>query len=94
MILHSLTITVTGNVVPLSATRLAAKFVQAVTAAANSANVLIGGNEVTSSVGFPLPPNFAGQMLPPISEISEFYDLSLINAYLASGDVLYLLYGG
>lgn len=93
MILHSLTLTGTGAVVPLSATKLLAKFVQVVTGA-NSANVLIGGNEVTSSVGFTIPANFAGQMLPPIAELSEYYDLSAINAYIASGDVLYLLYGG
>jgi hypothetical protein len=62
------------------------------------AGALIGGTEVAysaspySRVGFPLPLSWSGQMLPPIAELTEFYDLSTIYVYLAVGDVLELLY--
>ena len=91
---RSLTIIGNGAVQKASATSLKAKWVQALTASGNAANVLIGAGEVTSTVGFPLPANYAGQLLPPIAELSEFYDLSNLNIYAAQGDVIYLLYGG
>ena len=78
------------------------KFVQVTTPPANLANVNIGGTEVTAptvspataGVGFPIPPGWAGQTLPPISDLTDYYDLSNIYVGIASGDVLNILYGG
>lgn len=72
---------------------LRGKWVQILAPTGNGANVLIGGPEVTASVGFPLVPG-QFQFLPPISELNEFYDLSKIKAYVPSGNTLEVLYGG
>ena len=61
---------------------------------ANSNVILIGGPEVTASVGFPIPANYAGQFFPPISELSELYDLTKIMVYVKSGDTLNFMVGG
>jgi len=55
--------------------------------------VLIGGAEVSSTVGTPIPIGWSGQILPPIAELTDSYNLSQVNAYGANGDVLYILYG-
>lgn len=71
-----------------------AKWVQQLAASGNGAGVvLIGGPEVSATVGFPL---VAGQFqfCPPISELSEFYDLSKMFAYVPSGSILEVYYGG
>lgn len=113
MILHSLKITGSGAVVPLSSgspaiagytspNPLQAKWVQVLTGANNAANVNVGGLEVTAptgspatgGVGFPLPPGFFGMLMPPIAEHMNFYDVNNIYAGIASGDVLYIIYGG
>lgn len=81
---------------------LQCKFVQLLTGANNAANVNVGGLEVTaptvspatSGTGFPLPPGFFGQLMPPIAELCDFYELSNIYVGMATGDVLYVLYGG
>ena len=88
--------TVTGS----AATR--AKWVQAEVPASNAQNALIGGSDVTApgtcpvtaGVGFPLPPGWFGQMLPPVAELTEFYSLAQFYYWLAAGDVMYVLYGG
>lgn len=80
---------------------LQAKWVQVATVG-NAANVNIGGAEVisptvspaTAGTGFPIPPGISGQMLPPVAEHQNFYDLSNIFAGIAVGDTLYVLYGG
>jgi hypothetical protein len=80
---------------------LQAKWVQVATIG-NAANVNIGGNEVvaptvspaTAGTGFPIPPGISGQLLPPVAEHMNFYDLSDIYAGIATGDALYILYGG
>lgn len=69
------------------------KWLQGITPPTNSASVLIGGNEVSSTVGFPIPVGWAGQMLPPISEESSRYNLNQEWYYAATGDVLYCLMG-
>jgi hypothetical protein len=82
--------------------QLQAKFVQVITPPGNVASVNIGGSEVaapttspaTAGTGFPIPPGYAGQMLPPIADLVEWYDLSAIYVGIAAGDVLYVLYGG
>ena len=56
------------------------------------ASALIGGSEVTSSAGFPVPSGFS-QFLPSISETSTRYDLFQEFYYLAPGDVINCLYG-
>ncbi len=81
---------------------LLAKFVQVVTPPGNAARIFVGGNEVTAptlspatdGVGFPIPAGWAGQLLPPVAEVTDWYDLSNIFAGMASSDVLYVLYGG
>ena len=72
---------------------LRAKWVQILAPSSNGNNVLIGGAEVTSSVGFALVPG-QFQFCPPVSELGELYDLSKMMAYVHSGDVLEVLYGG
>lgn len=105
MILHSLKITGAGAVVPLSSGSpaiagyvspkpLQCKHLQLTTPPTNSASVLVGGSEVTSSVGYPITVGWAGQFLPPVAEVTDWYELSNIFVYVANGDVLYVLYGG
>lgn len=105
MILHSGSITGAGAVVRLSTLipqlsgqvaggQLWGKFVQLATPPTNSGDVLIGGSEVSSTVGFHIPKGWAGQMLPTVADPSDFYDLSNIFVYIANNDVLYVLYGG
>ena len=90
----SLTIVGDGQVHPLAGTGPRAKWVQVEVPSSNVSNALIGGTEVTSSVGFPLPPGWFGQMLPPVAELTEFYTLNQLYYWLAVGDVMYILYGG
>jgi hypothetical protein len=89
---HSLKLTGTAAVVPLSATPLNAKWIQYLADTANVATILIGGTEVSSTVGFPLVPG-AAQFYPTVAEWPNYYDLSLQNVYLPSGAVLHILYG-
>jgi hypothetical protein len=60
--------------------------------ASSSASLLVGGSEVTSSVGFPVGIGF-NQFLPAISEVSNFYHLALMKYYAANAEVFYLLLG-
>lgn len=96
MILHTLAdITGDGAAHALSATSpFYAKWVQIVTPNSNSASIRIGGVNTSSSRGLPIPSGWAGMLLPPVAEISEFYDLSQIYYYAAANDKLYVLYGG
>ena len=71
----------------------AAKWVQASIGASNSAAVLVGGPEVTSTVGFPLNAPYGGQPLPPISEMSNLYYLDRCYYYAAVGDIFWVLVG-
>ena len=90
--LKSLTVTGVTGVVPLSSVSLLVKWYQVITAN-NSANLNIGGDEVTSAVGFPLPPNWSGQLVPPVAELMACYDLHDTNVYMpALTDALYVLY--
>ncbi len=59
----------------------------------NSNPALIGGAEVTSTVGFPIYPG-ATNFDPPVSELTDFYDLTTIFVFVAAGDVLYVRFGG
>jgi hypothetical protein len=101
VILHSLTITGANTKVPLSSgspaiagytspNSLQCKWVQLV---ASGAGILLGGAEVTASVGFPLASG-AGQFTAPIAIDTDFYDLSNMFAYVPNGTTLYVLYGG
>jgi hypothetical protein len=105
MILHSATITGTSAAVKLATaapvpsgyvagTSLMAKWVQVTTPNTNASQVRVGGVEVSSSVGYAIPVGWSGQFLPPISDVSDFYDLNVIYVYVATGDVLEVLYGG
>ncbi len=84
-----------GTTHPISATTLLVKWVQIVTASGNAFSVLIGGPEVTSSIGFPIPTGWAGQLLPDLAGYPspEPYDLSKINYNAGVGDKFYILYG-
>jgi len=105
MIARSLKITGAGAVVALSSGspalsgftaghQLRAKWVQITTPPTNSAQILVGGAEVTSTVGYPIPVGWSGQFLPMVSDDAEWYDLSEHNVYAANGDVVHILYGG
>lgn len=81
---------------------LQCKWVQVITPPTNSASVNFGGSEVTpvtlspatKGVGFPIPVGWAGQLCPPIAELTDWYDLSNMFIAPVSGDVVYILYGG
>lgn len=101
----SFVITGTGAVVQLSTIITTAKTVKwiqflapgtATPLTVNAACALVGGSEVSSTVGFPLPPGWGGMLYPPVStdDFSAYYDVSQIYIYLANGDHLYGLYGG
>lgn len=93
MILHSLSITGAGAAVPLSSIVLTAKLVKIQIPSGNSADVLIGGAEVSSSVGYPIVKG-TSLTLEPIAELQEFYDLSQIKVYVANNDLVKVIYGG
>lgn len=88
----------------VSPAQLQAKWVQCVTPPSNALVVNFGGpgdsitaptaSPSTTGRGFPIPVGWAGQMLPPVSEVTDWYDLNNIFCAAASGDVLYILYGG
>lgn len=63
---------------------------------ANAECARVGGAEVSSTVGFPLPPGWGGMLYPAVGtpDFSAFYDARQINVYLANGDSLYGLWGG
>jgi hypothetical protein len=97
MVAKSLTITGDGAVhsfaAALGLSRIEVKWMQGTTPlTGNASNVLIGGNEVTSTVGFPLPPAYAGMFFPPIAETSTRYDLTQQYYWAAAGDKLNVLY--
>jgi hypothetical protein len=85
-------ITGDGSTQPLAVTPLKAKWVQVVTPAGNAASVRIGGVETTASRGLPIPPGWAGMMLPPVAEIASLYKLDHIYYNVSAGDHLYVLY--
>lgn len=91
-------ITGAGAVVSLAtglSSVLRAKWIQVVTPSSNTGTARIGGPEVTgSTTGFPLPGNWSGMLFPPVSELSEIYDLAKINVYVAMGDELDFIVGG
>ncbi len=89
---HSITITGDGSPHPISATLLQAKWVQVLADPGNGAVVFIGGPEVSSINGFPVTAG-AAEMLPPIAELMNVYDLTQIHYWASSGSKLYVLYG-
>ena len=97
MVAKSVTIVGDGNVhtfaSALGLSKIEAKWMQGTTPiTGNVSNVLIGANEVTSTVGFPLPPAYAGMFFPPIAELSSRYDLTQQYYWAAAGDKLNVLY--
>lgn len=70
-----------------------AKWVLAVSGSGNASDALVGGPEVSSLVGFPIPKGLASVFLPAISEPSSRYDLKQEFYFLAVGDVLNGMYG-
>lgn len=70
-----------------------AKWLQITTPSGNAAVVRVGGPEVSSTVGYRIPTGWAGQFLPPISEISSFYHLERVYIYVAVGDQVDFLVG-
>ena len=88
----SITLTGAAAVVPLASAG-GAKWVRLYAPSGNSGDVLVGGSEVSSSAGFPIPKG-TGILMPPSAEPFSFYDLATINAYIASSDELCILYGG
>ncbi len=69
------------------------KWMQVAAPAANAAAIMIGGNDVSALIGFPLPAPYAGMMLPPIAEISNFYHLDRCFYFAAAGDTFNVLIG-
>lgn len=97
MVAKSFTITGDGAVhtfaSALGLSRIEVKWLQGTTqASGNASSILIGGNEVSSTVGFPLPPGYAGMFFPQISETSTRYDLTQQYYWAAAGDKLNCLY--
>jgi len=99
---QSLTIVCDGTAQPLSATTRAAKWVQITTGGSNAASVNVGDATVvaptvspaTAGTGYPIPPGFSGQFLPPIAELYSFYPLEEIYVAGVIGDIIYLFIGG
>jgi len=85
----------TGSPAPsgyVAGTQLGCRFVILNTPSGN-ATVLIGGAEVSSTVGYPM---LAGQTLTiPVdgTDPTSFYDLSQMKAYIPTGSTLNVLYG-
>lgn len=70
-----------------------AKWFQVYPDPANSAvQALVGGPEVTTTVGFPIPAGGV-QFFPDISEMAERYRLAQQFYFLGAGDVMHCLYG-
>ena len=86
----------TGTPVPSGYTagnQLYARVVILSSPSGNAHPILIGGSEVTSTVGYSLA---AGQVLTLPSDGTDptsYYDLSAIKAYIQTGDTLYVLAG-
>ena len=78
----------------LGLARIEVKWLQGTTpASGNASSILIGGSEVTSTVGFPLPPGYAGMFFPQdTTESSTRYDLTQQYYWAAVGDKLNCLY--
>lgn len=102
MVLVSAKITGTGAAVALSTAlpqpsgytagkRLRAKYLQILAPSGNASSVLVGGTEVSSTVGFPLVAG-ASQFLAPVSQGNEFIDLNLVKVYIANADIVNILY--
>ena len=93
MLGKSLTLTGTGSPAQFSTTSLKAKWVQIVTPPTNAATVYVGGAEITASSGFPIPVGWSGQLLPPLHDITAFYDLTQQYFSANAGDKIDVLYG-
>lgn len=92
MIIKSLSLTGTAAQASLTNDTSKAKWVQLLADSANSGNVLVGGNDTSATVGFPLAAG-SSQFLPSISDLFEFYQLSSLYFYAGNGDKLHVLYG-
>ena len=68
------------------------KWFQVTPRSGNAATMRVGGNEVTSTVGYPVAAG-GSQFLPDISEVSSRYHLAQEYYYLAVGDFADCLYG-
>lgn len=69
---------------------LRASWVQANTIDCGS-RVRFGGTEVSSTVGYPIPPGSSLLLPPQGADEMAFYNLSASSVYVAIGDTLYLL---
>ncbi|HET9304862.1 MAG TPA: hypothetical protein VFO46_02435 [Candidatus Sulfotelmatobacter sp.] len=91
MIVHFFEIAGDNNAHPLLATATKCKWLQIQAGLNNSGTVRYGDSSTSSTVGLQATKG-AGLLFRPIAEISEFYDLSQIYAWVATGDVLDVLY--
>ena len=69
-----------------------AKWVQGAAVSVGSTAARIGDSNVSTSRGIPIPAG-GGQLLPPIAEISSFYDLTLLYYLVQTGDTVSLSCG-
>jgi hypothetical protein len=61
---------------------------------ATGGSTTLGGSEVTATRGLPI--SAGGYFFAPKngSDITDFADLNKMNLYVATGDTVYVLYGG
>jgi hypothetical protein len=84
-----------GSVHALSATPLAARWVQIVAESVASAGtpIRIGGTGVSSTEGIPLGAATSAQFFPQdTTDRFNFYDLSTMKYFAASGDTFSVMY--
>ena len=95
MITKSLQVSGNSTVKTLSIDTSKAKWMWYKAPSTNSHPVLVGGAEVSASpvAGFPLNPGDPAIFIPNVSDMFEFYQFKLCYAYVATGDVLNVLYG-
>ena len=70
----------------------AAKWVNGVAVSVASTAARVGDVNVSASRGIPIPAG-GGQLVPPIAEISSFYDLNLLYYLVQVGDTVSLSCG-
>jgi hypothetical protein len=72
--------------------QLRAKWIQ-LAAPSGSPGILIGGPEVTSSVGYPIAAGTGLLLSQYGADYTEWYDLSEINVYVPTSSTLDILWG-
>lgn len=92
MTLHTITITGTGAAVAVSATSILCSILHVATGANNAAAVLVGGPDVSSLIGMPIPKGTVVPIRASTDQLQAQFDLSQVKVFVGAGDTVTILW--